>query len=145
MKLFHCLRFETPPTWRARSQYLYHPGTGWPDYTPRHCVLVSSSSKTRRATLEVFEPASTRGSTPHDSVKIQGQNYFTTGGLPPINSSLFDTDSVRTHSVHHREHRFPQFLYCCVNNCCYADVAFRAPLLLHWLLFRNFATDVCPS
>jgi hypothetical protein len=27
----YCLRFETPPpTWRARSPYLYPPGTGWP-------------------------------------------------------------------------------------------------------------------
>jgi hypothetical protein len=25
---------ETPPTWRARSPYLYPPGTGWPSYTP---------------------------------------------------------------------------------------------------------------
>jgi hypothetical protein len=32
---FYCLRFETPPTWRARSPYLYHPGTGWPSYTPK--------------------------------------------------------------------------------------------------------------
>jgi hypothetical protein len=25
-----------PPTWRARSPYLYLPGTGWPSYNPRH-------------------------------------------------------------------------------------------------------------
>jgi hypothetical protein len=25
---------ESPPTWRARSPYLYPPGTGWPRYTP---------------------------------------------------------------------------------------------------------------
>jgi hypothetical protein len=31
---FYCLRFETPPTWRDRSPYLYPPGTGWPSYTP---------------------------------------------------------------------------------------------------------------
>jgi hypothetical protein len=29
MIVFYCLRFETPPTWRARSPYLYHPVTGW--------------------------------------------------------------------------------------------------------------------
>jgi hypothetical protein len=34
--IFYCLRFETPPTWRTRSLYLYPPGTGWPGYTPRH-------------------------------------------------------------------------------------------------------------
>jgi hypothetical protein len=39
MTIFYCLRFETPPTWRARSPYLYPqeeggpvipPGTGFP-------------------------------------------------------------------------------------------------------------------
>jgi hypothetical protein len=27
--IFYSLRFETPPTWKARSLYLYPPGTGW--------------------------------------------------------------------------------------------------------------------
>jgi hypothetical protein len=31
-----------------------------------------------------------------------------------------DRTSTRTH----REHCFPQFLYCCLHNYCYADVAF---------------------
>jgi hypothetical protein len=55
------LRFEIPPTWRARSAYLYTPGTGWPSYTPRHWVPFSSLPTTRRATVEVFEPACTWG------------------------------------------------------------------------------------
>jgi hypothetical protein len=38
MTIFYCLRFETPPTCRARSSYLYPPGTGWPSHTPRHWV-----------------------------------------------------------------------------------------------------------
>jgi hypothetical protein len=29
---FYCLKFETPPTWRARSPYLYLLRTGWPSY-----------------------------------------------------------------------------------------------------------------
>jgi hypothetical protein len=53
MTIFYCLRFETTPTWRARSPYLYPLGTGWPGYTPRHWVLISSPTTTRRATLEV--------------------------------------------------------------------------------------------
>jgi hypothetical protein len=61
--IFYCLRFETPPTWRARSPYLCPPGTEWPSYTPRHWVPFSSPSTTRRTTVEVFEPASTRGKT----------------------------------------------------------------------------------
>jgi hypothetical protein len=38
MTIFYCLRVGTPLTWRARSPYLYPPGTGWPGYTPRHWV-----------------------------------------------------------------------------------------------------------
>jgi hypothetical protein len=53
--------FVQPPAWRTRSLYLYPPGTGWPSYTPRHRVPFSPSSTTRRATAEVFDPASTRG------------------------------------------------------------------------------------
>jgi hypothetical protein len=55
MTIIYCLRYETPPTWRAGSPYLYPPGAGWPSYTPRHWVPPT----TRRVTVEVFEPAST--------------------------------------------------------------------------------------
>jgi hypothetical protein len=41
--MFYCLRFETPPTWRAGSPYLYPPRTGWSSYTPRHWVLLTTS------------------------------------------------------------------------------------------------------
>jgi hypothetical protein len=34
MTKFYCLRFETSPTWRIRSPYVYHPGTGWPVILP---------------------------------------------------------------------------------------------------------------
>jgi hypothetical protein len=40
--------------------YLYPSGTGWPNYTPRHWVFFSSRPATRRATVEVLEPASMR-------------------------------------------------------------------------------------
>jgi hypothetical protein len=36
------------------------PVTGWPSYTPRHWVPFSSPPRTRRATVEVLEPSSTR-------------------------------------------------------------------------------------
>jgi hypothetical protein len=61
MTTFYCLKFETPQTWRTRSLYLYTPGTGWPSYTPRHWVPFSLPPMTRRATVEVFDPVSTRG------------------------------------------------------------------------------------
>jgi hypothetical protein len=51
---------ETPPTWRARSPYLYPPGTRYPRYTPGHWVRFPSPLTTLRATVEVFYPASTR-------------------------------------------------------------------------------------
>jgi hypothetical protein len=57
---FYYLRFETPPTWRARSPYLYPPGTEWPRYTPCHWVPFSSPPTTLMATVEVFEPTSTQ-------------------------------------------------------------------------------------
>jgi hypothetical protein len=67
MTIFCCLRFETSPTWKARSPYFYTPGTGWPGYTPRHWVPFSSPPTTRRATVEVFDPASTRDLTESQS------------------------------------------------------------------------------
>jgi hypothetical protein len=60
MIIFYCRGFETPPTWRARSSYLYPTGTWWPSYTLRHWAPFPSLPTTRRATVEVFEPTSTR-------------------------------------------------------------------------------------
>jgi hypothetical protein len=42
---------------KAMSPYLYPPGTWWLVYTLRHWVSFSSLPTTRRATVEVFEPA----------------------------------------------------------------------------------------
>jgi hypothetical protein len=56
MTTFYCLRFETPPTWRARSTYLYPPGTGRLGCIPRHWVPFSSSSTTRWVTVEYSNP-----------------------------------------------------------------------------------------
>jgi hypothetical protein len=57
---YFTVSFEIPPTWRARSPYLYSPGTGWPIYTTGYWVSFSSPLTTRRAMVEVFYPASTR-------------------------------------------------------------------------------------
>jgi hypothetical protein len=59
MSIVYSLRFKTPPTQRATSPYLYPAGTGWPSYTPRHWVPFSLPPMTRRAKVEVFNPAST--------------------------------------------------------------------------------------
>jgi hypothetical protein len=42
----------------------------------------------------------------------------------------------------HWKHGFLQFFYCCVNKCCYADVALRVPLLNHSLLCHGLLTNV---
>jgi hypothetical protein len=56
MTIFFCFIFKTLKTWRARSPYLYPPGTGLPSYTtPKHWVLYSSPLTTRRAAVEVVE------------------------------------------------------------------------------------------
>jgi hypothetical protein len=46
------------PSLEDQALYLYPPGTGW----PLHRVTFSSPHTTRMATVEVFEPASTWGS-----------------------------------------------------------------------------------
>jgi hypothetical protein len=49
--MFYCLRFETPPTWRARCPYLYHRGKGWRSWRHRFqqflycCVLIRCRGK----------------------------------------------------------------------------------------------------
>jgi hypothetical protein len=53
---------ETPTTSRARSPYLYPPGTRWLNYTLKQWVLFFLPLTTRMATVELFYPASTRES-----------------------------------------------------------------------------------
>jgi hypothetical protein len=55
---YFTVSYETPPTWRSRSLYLYPPGTGWPSYTPGHWVPFCHLLW---LTGEVLEPASTWG------------------------------------------------------------------------------------
>jgi hypothetical protein len=49
--IFYCHRFETSPTWRARSPYLYPPGTGSPSYIPQAVGSPYAPSTARRATV----------------------------------------------------------------------------------------------
>jgi hypothetical protein len=56
MTTSYSLRFETPPTWRARSLYLYPPGIGWPSYTPRHWIPVLSPPMTCRLWWRYLNP-----------------------------------------------------------------------------------------
>jgi hypothetical protein len=78
MTTFYCLRFEIPPTWRAKSPYLYPSGTGWPGYTPRHWVSFSSPPTNRRAMVEVFGTTSTWART-HCLCSLGGSSYIVSG------------------------------------------------------------------
>jgi hypothetical protein len=69
-------QIRDPPTWRVKFSYVYLPGKGWPCYIPRHWVPFSSPPTTRRATMEVFEPASTRGRS--RPLLANGRNRFVT-------------------------------------------------------------------
>jgi hypothetical protein len=59
----YCLRFETSPTWRARSPIYIPQEQGG----PRHWVPFPPPPTIRRATVEVLEPSSTQAS----SLKVQ--------------------------------------------------------------------------
>jgi hypothetical protein len=98
MATFYCLRFKTPPAWRARSLYLYLPGRGWPGYTHRHWVPFSSPPTTHWAMVEEFEPP------PHG-----------------YNCHYNPTDGPS------RKCHFQQYLYCCMR-IRYRGNAFTEPL-----------------
>jgi hypothetical protein len=51
---YFTVSFETTPTWKSRSLYLYPPGRGWPSHTHRHWVPFLSPLTTRRAMMDIF-------------------------------------------------------------------------------------------
>jgi hypothetical protein len=87
MTAFYCLSVDTSQTRKVRSPYFYLSGTGWPSQTPRHWALLSSPLTTRRATVEVSEPASRREP---NSTHSQNQNYITTDGQSSKSKSHYD-------------------------------------------------------
>jgi hypothetical protein len=129
MTIFYCLRFETTATWWARSLYLYPPGTGWPSYTPRHWIPFSSPLTSRRAAVEVFDPASTRA-----TLQLTWVSGYIASGLTtaqktrPLPSNgrpllLCIRGNVFTESLlsnghgadPHRKHLLQHLFYCCVS------------------------------
>jgi hypothetical protein len=81
---FYCLKFEINTTWRVRSPYLYHPGTGWNSYTIRHWVPFPSPPTTRRATVEVFDPVSYVTTDDHSVSRPVGQSASLSWYKAPI-------------------------------------------------------------
>jgi hypothetical protein len=78
MTKFYCLRFESPSTLRVRSPYLYAAGTGWHKYTKDTGFPFRRLLRIAGLRWRYSNPS------PHRS---QSQNYFATGGLPPISPS----------------------------------------------------------
>jgi hypothetical protein len=54
MTIFYCPRFETPPTWRDRSPYLYPPAIGCRSYTPSELLVHAIYSLGTDLTENVF-------------------------------------------------------------------------------------------
>jgi hypothetical protein len=81
MTTFYCLRFETPPTWKAMFPCLYPQGIGWPGYTPQaqgSLFVASYDSKGYGGGIRFHTEV---------TLNCQIQIYFTTSGLSPISSS----------------------------------------------------------
>jgi hypothetical protein len=112
---FYCLMFEDPPAWRARSPYLYPPGTGSLSYTTRHWVPFSSPPTTRRVTW----------------------NYST---QPPHRPTVDSQPTALIITSRHgqcRKHRSSCFQFnCCRGNMfvCEAFIQYRLP---YTCLFRG--------
>jgi hypothetical protein len=103
------------PTWRARSPYLYPPARGWSGYTHRDWVPFSSFLTTRRATVEVFDPASIRVYWP----------------LQLGRSSDISSEQA------HRKHRFQPFF-----RCCYGRLPSDSPDIFGMFTVRYQATVI---
>jgi hypothetical protein len=84
---------------------IYPPGTGRPSYTPRHWVPFSSPPKTRRAGVEVFEHASTRGY----AQALWESLYIYIRGANHTENTVLLQEPLRNLAVDHREPRS----YCC--------------------------------
>jgi hypothetical protein len=86
----------------ARSPYLYRRRTEWPGYTPRHWFPFSSSPMTRRATVEIFDPASTRETSDSESQLLYdwrftaNQFVLATSPLSLRISNFFATEHLRS-------------------------------------------------
>jgi hypothetical protein len=85
----------------------------------------------------------TKGTTPSGGVYLTTDSgwFVCLWTLARLTSLCFDSPDIAS-SQTYREHRFPQFLCCCVHNCCYVEVAFCVPLLHHCLLCRNLVISV---
>jgi hypothetical protein len=108
MTVFYCLTFATPPTWRARSPYLYPPRTRWPSYNPRHWVPFSSPPTTRRATVEVLEPASTLV---HGKDNLLRLVYCSLSAVRAECGGQHVWCNVRCYATGTRLHKAPRFHY----------------------------------
>jgi hypothetical protein len=98
------------------SPYLYPPRTKWPTYTPKHRVLFPLPPTTRKATVEVFEPASARGL----SAGLVSSLY-SIGAAPSENTAsqqflyCYGVSAVQLSTAEWKDLVGEQSEYCC---CC---------------------------
>jgi hypothetical protein len=126
MTKFYCPRFETPANLKARSPYLYPPGTGWP-VIPQALGSIFVAS---------YDSQGYGGSI---RLRVRSSLYVTAGGGPTENTpfSIFAcwftaadmclrhrclaTNAARTH----RKRRLQLLFYCCMTS----QRMWRVPLL----------------
>jgi hypothetical protein len=114
------------PTWRDRSSYLYPPVTGWPSYTPRHWVPFWSPPTTRRATVEVFDPSSTR------TTEFSSQLFLDLRVGPNRKHRFLTIPILLQRCVYLAVAWKRQFFYC------YVRVHFHRNLFTEWLLSNEY-------
>jgi hypothetical protein len=90
---------STYPNLEDQVPVFISPRTWWPSYTPRHWVPFPSPPTTRRVTVEVFEPASTR--------HTMGSNWLSLTVL-----------LITSRHEPHRKHRSSSAVF----SCCHANL-----------------------
>jgi hypothetical protein len=94
MITFYCLRFETPPNLEGQVPVFITPGTGWPDYTPRHwvrfrCLLRHTASTWGSLHLSIQHYS-------HDSDRVPNGVHHTRTYVQKNSGCILGRRNVRT-------------------------------------------------
>jgi hypothetical protein len=81
MTIFYSLRFDTPPTWKATSPYLYSQEQGGPVTPPDTGFPFRRLLRLAALRWKYLTPPPRRD---EPKLKSQRQSCFTTGGLSPV-------------------------------------------------------------
>jgi hypothetical protein len=120
MAIVYCLRFETPPTWRTRSPYLYPPGTGCRGFTPKQwiCTLISDCSS---ASVPGIQP---RGG-PHRKHRFRSSSilacFFTNNPSTVASASVAEEPCLQSRYFNNGQlylFHYPSFQQTCHDIIC---------------------------